>query len=77
MRDTELHGETLDYWKANAEEDYMKVPISVLKYITVLEEVQNQRVIGELHNLYNEEEEHNDCISKELIYQRIKELKRD
>ena len=51
MRDTELHGETLDYWKANAEENYMKVPISVLKYITVLEEVQNQRVIEELEYL--------------------------
>lgn len=35
----------------------------------------NKRVIEELHNLYNEEEEHNDCISKELIYQRLKELK--
>ena len=40
-----------------------------------IEEVANQRIIEELHNLYNEEEEHNDCISKELIYQRIKELK--
>lgn len=36
------HGEPLDYWKENAEEDYMKVPISVLKYITILEEL-NQR----------------------------------
>ena len=26
------------YWKANAEEDYMKVPISVLRYISELEE---------------------------------------
>ena len=32
------HGHTLEYWKNNAEEDYVKVPISVLKYITVLEE---------------------------------------
>jgi hypothetical protein len=29
----------LNYWKANAEEDYMQVPISVLRYITELEEV--------------------------------------
>ena len=29
----------LNYWKANAEEDYMQVPISVLKYITELEAV--------------------------------------
>jgi len=28
----------LSYWKANAEEDYMKVPISVLRYISELEE---------------------------------------
>ena len=28
----------LAYWKANAEEDYIKVPISVLRYITELEE---------------------------------------
>lgn len=30
--------EGLDYWRANAEEDYMKVPISVLKYISELEQ---------------------------------------
>jgi hypothetical protein len=35
----------LAYWKENAEEDYMKVPISVLRYITELEE-----------RMYNEEE---------------------
>ena len=29
----------LNYWKNNAEEDYMKVPISVLRYITELEKV--------------------------------------
>ena len=28
----------LSYWKSNAEEDYMKVPISVLRYISELEE---------------------------------------
>lgn len=27
----------LNYWKKNAEEDYMTVPISVLRYITELE----------------------------------------
>ena len=27
----------LAYWKKNAEEDYMKVPISVLRYISELE----------------------------------------
>ena len=29
----------LAYWKANAEEDYEKVPVSVLRYISELEEV--------------------------------------
>jgi hypothetical protein len=28
----------LDYFKKNAEEDYMKTPISVLRYITELEQ---------------------------------------
>jgi hypothetical protein len=35
----------LSYWRANAEEDYMKVPISVLRYITELE-----------NGMYSEEE---------------------
>jgi hypothetical protein len=35
----------LSYWRANAEEDYMKVPISVLRYITELE-----------NRMYSEEE---------------------
>ena len=40
-----LHGHTLEYWKNNAEEDYAKVPISVLKYITCLEERTEQLTI--------------------------------
>jgi|TARA_B110000093_G_C12618887_1_gene265264 hypothetical protein len=40
-----LHGHTLKYWKNNAEEDYLKVPISVLKYITCLEERIEQLTI--------------------------------
>jgi hypothetical protein len=36
---TIVHGKELGYWKNNAEEDYMTVPISVLKYITVMEEL--------------------------------------
>ncbi len=32
------HGNTVEYWKQNAEENYLTTPISVLKYITVLEE---------------------------------------
>jgi hypothetical protein len=38
------HGNTLEYWKNNAEEDYMKVPISVLKYITCLEETLKKNI---------------------------------
>lgn len=32
----------LSYWKLNAEEDYLKVPISVLKYISELETKQER-----------------------------------
>ena len=38
----EIRGHTLEYWKDNAEEDYNLVPISVLKYITILEEQLEQ-----------------------------------
>ena len=41
-----LHGHTLEYWKNNAEEDYFQVPISVLKYITCLEERIEQLTIA-------------------------------
>lgn len=42
----------LSYWKSNAEEDYMRVPISVLRYITELESkiTQQQETIAELKN---------------------------
>lgn len=36
------HGNTVEYWKQNAEENYLTTPISVLKYITVLEEQADQ-----------------------------------
>lgn len=32
-------GHTLEYWKENAAENYITTPISVLKYITILEEI--------------------------------------
>lgn len=38
-REKIIRGKTLKYWKENAEEDYIKAPISVLKYITILEEL--------------------------------------
>jgi hypothetical protein len=37
MKLTEKEEKDLAYWKKNAEEDYEKVPISVLRYITELE----------------------------------------
>lgn len=36
--DGKVHGRSLEYWKKNADEYYVKTPISVLKYITCLEE---------------------------------------
>jgi vesicle coat complex subunit len=36
------HGNTVEYWKQNAEENYLTTPISVLKYITVLEKQAEQ-----------------------------------
>ena len=36
------HGNTVEYWKQNAEENYLTTPISVLKYITILEEQAEQ-----------------------------------
>ena len=36
------HGNTVEFWKQNAEEDYLRTPIIVLKYITVLEEQAEQ-----------------------------------
>ena len=50
----ELHGHTLEYWKNNAEEDYLKVPISVLKYITCLEERIEQLTIPVVSNCDDE-----------------------
>tara|TARA_R110000772_G_scaffold3031_3_gene11112 strand:- start:3868 stop:4080 length:213 start_codon:yes stop_codon:yes gene_type:complete len=43
-----LHGHTLEYWKNNAEEDYAKVPISVLKYITCLDELTKQLTLTDV-----------------------------
>jgi hypothetical protein len=42
----------LAYYKANAEEDYLAVPISVLRYISQLEQEQDKK-------LYSEEEVEN------------------
>lgn len=34
----QVHGNTLSHWRKNAEDNYETTPISVLKYITCLEE---------------------------------------
>ena len=52
----ELHGHTLEYWKNNAEEDYLKLPISVLKYITCLEERIEQLTIPVVSKCYTEKD---------------------
>jgi hypothetical protein len=50
------HGKTVEYWKQNAEENYLTTPISVLKYITVLEEQAEQlrkhAVVGRSEQFY-------------------------
>ena len=53
----------LNYWKENAEENYMTTPISVLKYITELE-----KHIEDI-NRKNNEEWMNECevLSEETI----------
>ena len=39
LKETLEETKDLDYWKNNAEEDYLKVPISVLRYISELEKI--------------------------------------
>ena len=51
---SKFHGETVEYWKQNAEENYLTTPISVLKYITVLEE-HNQAL--HIHNVVGQSEQ--------------------
>jgi hypothetical protein len=47
----------LAYWKANAEEDYLKVPISVLRYISELEKrsYSEEEVISILYSFHKED----------------------
>jgi hypothetical protein len=51
----------LNYWKQNATEDYMQVPISVLRYISELEQEVDKRRKSEGRNdlpefLYEDDE---------------------
>ncbi len=38
----------LNYWKENCKEDYLHTPISVLRYITKLEEAVNNGVLDDV-----------------------------
>ena len=38
----------LNYWKNNCEEDYLHTPISVLRYITKLEEAVNDVALDDV-----------------------------
>jgi hypothetical protein len=78
-----LYQETLEeakdlaYWKANAEEDYLQVPISVLRYLSELEKQQERS--------YSEEDDLKNTISylenklgelrEELDYEKRKQFK--
>jgi len=42
-----MKGKDLAYYKANAEEDYLHVPISVLRYISQLEQEQEKKMYSE------------------------------
>lgn len=78
-RKTMEENKDLNYWKNNAEEDYMHTPISVLRYITELEQqvksVDLADVVGRSEQLpqpdcHFYDEEHKKWIwaySKELI----------
>jgi hypothetical protein len=43
----------LAYYKANAEEDYLAVPISVLRYISQLEQQENTYSEEDMREMYN------------------------
>jgi hypothetical protein len=55
MADETLEQKDLAYYKSNAEEDYLHTPISVLRYITELEErmYSEQEVLAILHDYRN------------------------
>lgn len=51
MKQTIEEAKDLAYYKTNAEEDYLRVPISVLRYISELEQ--------EIKRMYSEQEVYN------------------
>ena len=65
----------LDYWKTNAEEDYRQVPISVLRYISELENhierSKGTEMLQMLERIYNRSQVGVDILKE--IKQLIKE----
>ena len=45
-KEIQIRGNTLHYWRIKAEQDYMDVPISVDKYITILEEIVEESLLS-------------------------------
>lgn len=67
--------EDLNYWKNNAEEDYITTPISVLKYISKLEE-ELEQAINYTHSSTLLKEEHEIIIENfEGIYKTVDNVK--
>lgn len=67
------HGNTVEYWKQNAEENYLTTPISVLKYITVLEEwydrhFENDQMLSARYLMVVHPEINNDQAERLLIF---------
>jgi hypothetical protein len=90
MKETLEEVKDLSYWKANAEEDYMKVPISVLRYITELENrmyseedlVQLLNFVSREYNISNgigwfhTHESNEDVTSKEVLDKWFEQFKK-
>jgi len=77
----ELESKDLEYWKNNAEEDYLHTPISVLKYITELEKYSAPDLLEALQNMVKSFEVRSDLtfeqrmsidISKQAIEKALK-----
>lgn len=56
----------LNYWKKNCEEDYLRTPLSVLRYITKLEEAFNNGVLDDVSVLLPTDEEITDWVCDEF-----------
>lgn len=61
---------SIEYYKANAEEDYATVPISVLRYITELEE-KNKEIQQQIQYLNEVVENHNN--SRDELQQQLED----